>query len=659
MIPVYKTPFDDEYACGWITRMASANGFRAKEFQQFFLGHSLPRRIGGKFPKTVDPLSGYAWLTERYPEFPDTDTFLHKMTVMNMIYPFLSRGTQARDITAILYNSGRSIDLPKVRSVKTLCFCPECLEGDEEPYYRTFHQHPQVTLCPIHKCRLVEVKGLAGLGDEGTYNDLSFTKPYAPGEVEEEVSCFLYDLYMHPVETDISMVWRAVGRRLKALGMDWKTEAGRTALRDYIADRGYQNLIAVNKSPVIERLIGVKRNPVLLFTVCLFKTADSLKRYLRPVPPGDSIVPDDYHIVEKGLYINRYHHDRCGMDAWMHPVAIRKGRGCPYCGKEMTDEETLEKQLSMCGDGNYGLVSGWETAKDNGKVVHRTCGEKLRTPISRVIWEGEQCKCSRKTSAKVYQMRIDPGQRRVKVLGVDTNGNYRVKVVAFPCGHTFSRDPENLKRDCSCRVCRQLEYGTSVTKQIKAMTGEEYKILKAPYDSSDTIVVEHSICGTQSEIKIQSFLDGQRCNLCTAKAGWENITAWLKEYCDLSGLNYDVVPIGYGSSVLQVTFPDGTTKRLPSMMVMQELTRMDAPEVFRRKKRLENPPLSVKGQIYLAMKEAISIHGYASVKNLAVSDDVRKTAKAYLQKWCREEKITRMELGKYVFNDPEYKKSHL
>ncbi len=104
-------------------------------------------------------------------------------------------------------------------------------------------------------------------------------------------------------------------------------------------------------------------------------------------------------------------------------------------------------------------------------------------------------------------------------------------------------------------------------------------------------------------MRARNFTEGQRCPFCQKNLGFEKTMELLKENADLTGYQ-----IEDRSPDMLVTLPDGTQKRIRFAVAIQDLTRLDEPEIFVRKNRIE-PIISEKAKVYLYIREHCDENG--------------------------------------------------
>ena len=143
--PAHPKPLPDELLSSWIVRVAAANGIKLQTLSWMLFGN-------GRSPWNRDiDRSAPGWLIKALSQYTGTnywDVFHTTLTTYRTrLYPRRRTAGQLRWILPI-----RSYGMQ--RKAFGLQFCPECLAGDSQPYFRRLWRVALVTYCPEHHVEL-------------------------------------------------------------------------------------------------------------------------------------------------------------------------------------------------------------------------------------------------------------------------------------------------------------------------------------------------------------------------------------------------------------------------------------------------------------------------------------------------------------------------
>lgn len=283
-------------------------------------------------------------------------------------------------------------------------------------------------------------------------------------------------------------------------------------------------------------------------------------------------------------YLDAFCCKMCGETYIAHPFSYRATGICPSCAKKLSRQELID--LKAGGKGRYTLT---------GKYVKHKCGRTLSGGYHEFIWGNRECPCIYLPGLEDYQREFDDGE--FSVVGFERHaGKTWFHVNHRKCGNTFKVGRTDFMNRRYCRCCIKSP-SMRFEKQFYAMVGDEYKLLESPKTTGDYFKAVHRTCGMDFTMRARNFTEGQRCPFCQKNFGFDKTMELLKENADLTGYK-----IEDRSPDMLVTLPDGTQKRIRFAVAIQDLTRLDEPEIFVRKNRIE-PIISEKAKVYLYIRE--------------------------------------------------------
>ncbi len=143
--PVHLQPQKDELLSSWIIRLAYAHGFKVESFCTKVFGYRSTiwnRDIDVLAPiHVLDAIQRISGCTEHQVRSTTLKSFegriFEEINTGGINHWILSLGIKHRN-----------------RTLKSLMFCPKCLEEDEKPYFRRSWRLGFITICLKHKCFL-------------------------------------------------------------------------------------------------------------------------------------------------------------------------------------------------------------------------------------------------------------------------------------------------------------------------------------------------------------------------------------------------------------------------------------------------------------------------------------------------------------------------
>ncbi|WP_019851516.1 zinc-ribbon domain-containing protein [Desulfitobacterium sp. PCE1] len=102
------------------------------------------------------------------------------------------------------------------------------------------------------------------------------------------------------------------------------------------------------------------------------------------------------------------------------------------------------------------------------------------------------------------------------------------------CGHTFEASPKHVLAGHTCPVCGYSRIGDlrrktheQYVEEVKALVGDEYRILGEYKGDVARIRFEHVFCGREFSMRAGNFLQGVRCPHCAESKGEKIIYDFL------------------------------------------------------------------------------------------------------------------------------------
>lgn len=268
----------------------------------------------------------------------------------------------------------------------------------------------------------------------------------------------------------------------------------------------------------------------------------------------------------------------CGDAYLTHPYAEGRYNVCRICRERLGTAGTERAIMEIRKD--YMIT--------DGKVVHLECGKEMGGCSRQTfLWSGRECGCkAKKGSLKIHKSAIDDDEFTVtEYLKEKGKSARRVRIRHAVCGKEFVIRPVDFAKNRCCRACRAREYGRSLIDRLHAMTGDEYEVLTPEKDISSTktsVTLRHAVCGTVYHNTARNILIGQRCPFCMARPGAAKVVSAFNRCFDLD----DGCKVTAEQDFVRIIYPDGTDRCERAAILVQEMTRLDEPQLVPGKRMI-------------------------------------------------------------------------
>ena len=664
MIPICKKPYQDELLYGWMVRLMDCNGIPTMRMLQSLHFHMYDGdTVYSTTGKTrLDWLFGLERLCQEYEKiqcFPDIWTIMGRMTGTFAVFPFLAYGYQALR-SQVMLRSSKIYRMALDSDVEHLCVCPKCMEEDMnekgESYYHTWHHLPGVRLCAKHHIPLRKIRHN---GKESLWNPETLAKAEEiplKADIESElvISRFMKEMYENPLAIDLRILQNIMAEEMNRQGYPNEKPYGN--LPEDIRRSGFGKLFGDNIAREIRRILlgsWVNKERAALFLIFLFRKYEnfyavaktrenSLEQEFRELASAGHVKV----LSDMGQIVQLQCAD-CGSRFWIHPYAMALGCGCPECDGKLPDAAFIGRQMRMIGDGQYEFPETFKGYGAKVRILHKTCGrERIMRPAD-LIWMGRECRCRFENTSEKLQNRIDPSGKNFVLIHYQGKwGKGQIATIRHEaCGRTFDVQLSYFEKNPYCRVCRPRNYSTEQFRQdMKALTGDEYEVAGPFVDQATKIRVLHRTCGTYTDARPADFLRGKRCRLCSKPVNEAEIKQMVKEY---TGDKYSVV--GREKQYFIITDPNGTTYKMDSGKIMQELIRPTPSKIFQDRISQVKAPVRIAARIYIDAREFCKRNGVFSYEDFP--DCGRNNFQNAVRWLVKQRYVEKVGYGKFTIVD--------
>lgn len=244
-------------------------------------------------------------------------------------------------------------------------------------------------------------------------------------------------------------------------------------------------------------------------------------------------------------------HKTCGRSWFVQIVNFRHGRRCPVCSRKRVSEKqkkTHEQFLSEISEIKDDLIfiEEYKGANQPLRVIHKACNQEIIIRPSHLISKGIQC---RHCFLNKRRYSIEEVKDKIRKM---TNGEYEVlsnqyinnrtelKFIHHKCGFEYTCTLDGfVSKNTRCPLC---DTKSPLTKdvmlhRINALSRTDFELIEIV--NTRRIVVKHKVCGKESNVDYQNFMQGSGCPKCNNYKKSHN--EFVKDVYNLVGDSYTVL----------------------------------------------------------------------------------------------------------------------
>ena len=439
-IPTLEAPAPDEMFTAWIAYIAKLNHMSANEFYRVYFRICKQRNMDDfmEYPANLE----YLCQMERDSTiFPKLETILKQHTDLYAMLPFMTKGMQAKFFEFCLRSPDR---IGNISGMKFLKYkpqvCPICMQNDLKNYKRIVlhvpHQLVGVHACWKHGlklCRLSE-------SDDMIMEDAN--------EIERYIAIFMHELYRNPCFVDYERVRDCMEQTLREKGLSF-----RSAYLLAVQDGYFENtdIGLLRKEYSVGFLF--KRELLPRFLVWLYENPVLFRQKMEKGIWVEEQLEDTEEFIcfEKHEVLSVYQCRECSGMFYMHPEGVNIGLPCPYCARDMTEDELYHRYIQHYEDGEYEFTDTKRT-----HIRHKPCGGVIQAKPYLQFWVHGECQICQ-SSIENWQQKVDASKERYRVLKIVREKDRLPYAVTEHVGHghTFCVTRNHLQRKVIC--CTECE----------------------------------------------------------------------------------------------------------------------------------------------------------------------------------------------------------
>lgn len=233
-------------------------------------------------------------------------------------------------------------------------------------------------------------------------------------------------------------------------------------------------------------------------------------------------------------------------------------RQCNECSSKNRSAKLQKSHEQFCEEvynlvkNEYIILSEYTKYHEYVKIKHNTCGYEYPVTPANFI-SGYRCpKCSGniKSNTEEFKEKIFKLYgNEYDILGEYINSYTKIRVRHNICNEMYMVRPNDILSGNKCFKCSGLERKTLdiIKDEIFSLVNEEYKVDGEYKNNKSKLTFTHKLCGESFDMKINNFLNGQRCPICAESKGEQEIRKYLdknnisygsqKEFEGLTGVN--------------------------------------------------------------------------------------------------------------------------
>ena len=454
-------PYEDEMLHSWIERNGAINGFDNIHLFLSALSFSNPyKTVNATTPIdslfTVLEVKNWSEMYVKHTEYP-------------LVAPFLESYRQIE-----ILNSAFGIDSYNTNSfVKKTLVCPLCQK--ERPYFRVWHNLPDVKVCHKHRCSLVPAdyffeKPESFLNnDTVNQNDVLYAK-------------YCHDLLQKRFCCDVNYINNLLGSKSKKRSRQTP---------DYIRD-------LMNKYPSVDMI---------------------------PLPPHSAPKDiDGYIVLSHCGNVFEFRHTSCETRFCTTADGFNFNFRCPSCAMSYTDSQRFEGHVHEMTEGRYKLIGPFNGQSNKVNILHKECGVVTSfRPISFLL--GSRCRCENFRTPENLNLLFKENYPDYIPLSYE---NERLTIQHRSCGNVFQVSYKDWIRKPSCRICDPV---TRINYETLKDEMNNYNLNLISYDKSSSKTKVTCECpeGHVSTVGLYYLREIKACPQCLLEAK-ENSLSLLLQY---------------------------------------------------------------------------------------------------------------------------------
>ncbi|WP_308576773.1 Helicase associated domain protein [uncultured Fusobacterium sp.] len=485
LIPNVVQLYPDELLYSWMCRLAKANCLSLYSFARAYMGGNfksdgdVPYDLRQGFNAFYNNLNLNIDMAEL---FMKTTTFSYESIVM-------SNELQTKYITNAFYKSD-AINTSMNHRFKKINICLECVKEDIElfgnPYFHRTHQLRGVHTCHKHGTKLLKYIGKPGHAQEFVIDNYKEVGNYKVNLTTEELN-FAYNLLNANIYTNIQIIRKYLKAQEKL----------------FVSKEDLNNKYALNTTDIVKDLYIISKGNI-----------ETLKELISLNDNSNKFNSKEYEFISgKNNILKTFRHHKCGNIFCTTTHGFKLGWGCPYCIDLVPYQKRIEIMIDKLGNGEYKVLSQFESMNQSIKIKHKNCGNAYFVPPREFINEGVRCICKQIILYKDVKEIVEKSGKYKLIQYTKTEEP--IIIQALECGHIFKYKYRRFINTPYCRICRPKNMSTErFQNKIKEITNDEYEAVDEFVDYIHQMTFKHKKCGSMFKRTPKYLLQNPHCPIC-------------------------------------------------------------------------------------------------------------------------------------------------
>lgn len=190
--------------------------------------------------------------------------------------------------------------------------------------------------------------------------------------------------------------------------------------------------------------------------------------------------------------------------------------------RSKTTFDFIREVYNLVGE-EYTILSEYKTTHENVEIIHNDCGFKYSVSPANFL-SGKRCpNCNKgvlKSHTKFKSEFDSVSNNEYKLLSRYKNNNTKIKVMHNDCKFVYDVLPYSFLQGNKCPLCSGRYKDTDIFKEeVELLVGDEFEVLGEYVLATEKVKFKHLKCGKTFKMRPNDFKNGQRCPHCKKSKG--------------------------------------------------------------------------------------------------------------------------------------------
>lgn len=366
--------------------------------------------------------------------------------------------------------------------IQNIKICPECRKNEGEGwYFHTDLQMPDVTVCPIHGCALMQYTG-----NQYMEHSLDEFSPMVPLKGDDKLSVFETDFFKHGFHCDSASLKTAIIKRLFEIGHQNKSK------EEIPGHEAFERNLPSPFAILNLKSGHLPASTAFLLMCLLFKDVNTLEEYI----PKEDILKEDYsNFSENYELLSPYRDDFivvkckcCGTVFPTTPYGIITGWGCPGCLEDHDYTNVFSGIVDNITGNSSLLISPFSNWSNPIKILDKE-SEKQKQLIPRRFADNKH---NNATNEAPYEKEVESKGDFTLLSSTIINEQVSFTIRHNICGNEFAVFRTNFLISPICRKCEARKTAEETFHSKLAAISTDFHI-DGVYDKQEVSVTDGKV----------------------------------------------------------------------------------------------------------------------------------------------------------------------